>query len=81
MPSTFRNVRIGPMVGIGSGAPSRRNDIRLGDIVVGAPRDGDGGVLQYDFTRTTQDQALQVTGFKPTSPYSKGCSSQYKGAT
>lgn len=59
---TFRNIRIGLMVGVGSGAPSRRNDIRLGDIVVGAPRDGNGGVLQYDFTRTIQDQAFQVTG-------------------
>ncbi|EHK43250.1 hypothetical protein TRIATDRAFT_310795 [Trichoderma atroviride IMI 206040] len=62
MLGSFRNIRIGLMVGIGSGAPSRRNDIRLGDVVVGAGRDGNGGVLQYDFTRTIQDQAFQVTG-------------------
>ncbi|OHF04036.1 pfs domain-containing protein [Colletotrichum orchidophilum] len=30
---TFENVRIGLMVGIGGGAPSSRNDIRLGDVV------------------------------------------------
>ncbi|KAK1252832.1 hypothetical protein MKX08_004019 [Trichoderma sp. CBMAI-0020] len=61
MLGSFRNIRIVLMVGIGSGAPSRRNDIRLGDVVVGAPRDGNGGVLQYDFARI-QDQAFQLTG-------------------
>ncbi|RYP47461.1 hypothetical protein DL768_006486 [Monosporascus sp. mg162] len=60
---TFRNVRIGLMVGIGGGAPSRRHDIRLGDIVVSAPRDGRGGVFQYDFGKTIQNQAFRVTGF------------------
>ena len=60
---TFRNVRIGLMVGIGGGAPSRRHDIRLGDIVVSAPRDGRGGVLQYDFGKTIQNHAFRITGF------------------
>lgn len=32
---TFTKVRLGFMVGIGGGAPSSRNDIRLGDVVVG----------------------------------------------
>ncbi len=41
---TFPNVRICLMVGIGGGAPSPKHDIRLGDIVVSAPRDGHGGV-------------------------------------
>ncbi|KKP05981.1 hypothetical protein THAR02_01937 [Trichoderma harzianum] len=59
---TFHNVRIGLMVGIGGGAPSPRHDIRLGDIVVSAPRDGRGGVLQYDFGKTIQNQAFQITG-------------------
>lgn len=74
MLSTFRNIWIGLRVGIGSGAPSRRNDIRLGDIVVGAPRDGNGGVLKYDFTRTMLDQTLQVTctGFLTNLPTSNG---------
>jgi nucleoside phosphorylase len=60
---SFPNVRIGLMVGIGGGAPSRMHDIRLGDIVVSAPRDGKGGVFQYDFGKTIQDQTFKTTGF------------------
>ncbi|KAH8755003.1 hypothetical protein F5883DRAFT_571620 [Diaporthe sp. PMI_573] len=41
---TFPNVRIGLMVGIGGGAPSAKNDIRLGDVIASTPRDGHGGV-------------------------------------
>ncbi|KAK8080213.1 hypothetical protein PG997_008031 [Apiospora hydei] len=60
---SFPHVRIGLMVGIGGGAPSVKNDIRLGDIVVSAPRDGRGGVFQYDFGKTIQDQTFRETGF------------------
>jgi nucleoside phosphorylase len=60
---SFPNVRIGLMVGIGGGAPSRKHDIRLGDIVVSAPHDGKGGVFQYDYGKTIQDQSFQPTGF------------------
>ncbi|PQE12785.1 Ankyrin repeat protein [Rutstroemia sp. NJR-2017a BBW] len=60
---SFPNIRIGLMVGIGGGAPSRKHDIRLGDIVVSAPRDGKSGVFQYDFSKTIQDQTFQTTGF------------------
>lgn len=60
---SFPNVRIGLMVGIGGGAPSPGNDVRLGDIVVSVPRDGEGGVLQYDFGKTVQDQAFRQTAF------------------
>ncbi|TFB05511.1 Ankyrin repeat domain-containing protein 50 [Trichoderma ghanense] len=60
---SFPNVRIGLMVGIGGGAPSRNHDIRLGDVVVSAPRDGMGGVFQYDFGKTIQNQSFQTTGF------------------
>ena len=60
---SFPNVRIGLMVGIGGGAPSQKHDIRLGDIVVSAPRDGKGGVFQYDFGKTIQDQSFRQTGF------------------
>lgn len=59
---SFPSVRIGLMVGIGGGAPSR-HDIRLGDVVVSAPRDGNGGVFQYDFGKTIQDQVFHTTGF------------------
>jgi nucleoside phosphorylase len=63
MRHSFPNVRIGLMVGIGGGAPSRKHDIRLGDIVVSTPRDGNGGVFQYDFGKTIQDQSFHATGF------------------
>ncbi|KAF2270919.1 purine and uridine phosphorylase, partial [Lojkania enalia] len=60
---SFPNVRLGLMVGIGGGAPSKRHDIRLGDIVVSYPCDGNGGVIQYDFGKTIQDQSFRTTGF------------------
>ena len=60
---SFHNIRIGLMVGIGGGAPSRKHDIRLGDIVVSTPRDGQGGVFQYDFGKTIQTQGFQQTRF------------------
>jgi nucleoside phosphorylase len=61
MLTSFPNIRIGLMVGIGGGAPSVVNDIRLGDIVVSVPRDGEGGVFQYDFGKTIQGQPFQHT--------------------
>ncbi|RYP56595.1 hypothetical protein DL771_011716 [Monosporascus sp. 5C6A] len=60
---SFPNIRVGLMVGIGGGAPSQKHDIRLGDIVVSAPRNGKGGVFQYDFGKTIQDQSFRTTGF------------------
>lgn len=58
---SFTNVRIGLMVGIGGGVPTR-HDIRLGDIVVSSPGHGKGGVLQYDFGKAIQGQVFQETG-------------------
>lgn len=63
MSHSFPNVRIGFMVGIGGGAPSKRHDIRLGDVVVSSPTGSSGGVFQYDFGKTIQDQSFQITGF------------------
>ncbi|KAM6483080.1 nucleoside phosphorylase domain-containing protein [Trichoderma sp. SZMC 28011] len=60
---SFPNVRIGLMVGIGGGAPSQKHDIRLGDIVVSVPRDGKGGIFQYDYGKTIQNQSFCTTGF------------------
>ncbi|UKZ51788.1 hypothetical protein TrVGV298_005552 [Trichoderma virens] len=62
MMHSFPNVRIGLMVGIGGGVPSENHDIRLGDIVVSAPKDGSGGLLQYDFGKNIQDQIFLTTG-------------------
>jgi nucleoside phosphorylase len=50
---TFPSVRFGLMVRIGGGVPSTRNDIRLGDIVVSKPTGALGGVMQYDYGKTT----------------------------
>lgn len=60
---SFPNIRIGLMVGIGGGAPTPTHDIRLGDIVVSAPRGVKGGVFQYDFGKAIQDQSFRLTGF------------------
>ncbi|KAK3297422.1 uncharacterized protein B0H64DRAFT_473534 [Chaetomium fimeti] len=60
---TFMNIRFGLMVGIGGGAPSRRHDIRLGDVVVSSTANGNGGVYRYDFGKAIQDQCFQTTGF------------------
>ncbi|RKK95801.1 hypothetical protein BFJ71_g8267 [Fusarium oxysporum] len=59
---SFPNIRIGLMVGIGGGAPSPDHDIRLGDIVVSSRDGGKGGVFQYDFGKTIQNQTFQETG-------------------
>ncbi|KAB8226961.1 uncharacterized protein BDW43DRAFT_28636 [Aspergillus alliaceus] len=61
MVRTFPRLRFALMVGIGGGAPSPRNDIRLGDIVVSQPRDGFGGVIQYDLGKLKNGH-FQKTG-------------------
>lgn len=53
MKSTFKAIRFGLMVGIGGGVPSKEADIRLGDVVVSQPGKGHGGVIQYDFGKST----------------------------
>lgn len=58
---SFPSIRIGLMVGIAGGAPSARNDIRLGDVVISSPSGGYGGVIQYDFGKTIQNQSFQIT--------------------
>ncbi|KAK2063232.1 ankyrin repeat protein [Colletotrichum caudatum] len=62
MVHSFPNVRIGLMVGVGGGAPSKQNDIRLGDVVVGSRGAGNGGVIQYDYGKSIQNQAFVETG-------------------
>ncbi|KAK6522769.1 hypothetical protein TWF281_002205 [Arthrobotrys megalospora] len=46
MASSFTNVKIGLLVGIGGGIPPK---VKLGDIVVSKPTDGYTGVVQHDF--------------------------------
>jgi nucleoside phosphorylase len=51
---SFPNIRIGLMVGIAGGAPNKKHNIRLGDVVIGAPRDKESGVFEFDFSKTIQ---------------------------
>src|ERR1700760_573348 len=67
MKSTFRAIRIRLMVGIGGGVPSEEEDIRLGDVVVSQPGKGHGGVVQYDFGKSTPS-GIERTGFLNTPP-------------
>lgn len=61
---SFPNLRIGLLVGIGGGAPSRKHDIRLGDVVVGVSNNsGKSAVFQYDFGKAMQGQEFLETGF------------------
>ncbi|KFG77469.1 Pfs, NACHT and Ankyrin domain protein [Metarhizium anisopliae] len=70
MLQSFPNIRMGLLVGIGGGVPSTQRDIRLGDIVVGIPRDGQGSVFQYDFDETVNTRAFRKTQFLSPLPFS-----------
>lgn len=67
MKSAFPSTRFGLMVGIGGGVPSEEADIRLGDVVVSKPHKVHGGVVQYDFGKTTPGD-FERTGLLNTPP-------------
>ncbi|KAE8364466.1 nucleoside phosphorylase domain-containing protein [Aspergillus caelatus] len=60
--STFPNLRYGILVGIGGGVPSKRIDVRLGDVVVSKPISSSGGVIQYDFGKAIKGGHFQRIG-------------------
>ncbi|PWY91538.1 hypothetical protein BO94DRAFT_622965 [Aspergillus sclerotioniger CBS 115572] len=60
--STFPSIRFGFMVGIGGAVPSKDADIRLGDIVVSNPTDTHGGVVQYDYGKSSSGGGFRRTG-------------------
>ena len=62
MQFSFPSIRFGLMVGIGGGVPSRKNDIRLGDIVISTPTGTKTGVVQYDFGKTEEEGEFHRTG-------------------
>jgi nucleoside phosphorylase len=62
MMRSFTKVQLVLMVGIGGGAPSRKHDIRLGDVVVGVPANRHGGVVHYEFGKSTQNHGFKRTG-------------------
>ncbi|KAK6342291.1 hypothetical protein TWF718_007694 [Orbilia javanica] len=62
MASSFSNIRVTLMVGIGGGIPPKVN---IGDIVVSMPVDKYPGVVQYDFGKA------ETTGFRRTGALNK----------
>ncbi|KAH8703741.1 ankyrin repeat-containing domain protein [Talaromyces proteolyticus] len=62
MVRSFPNLKFGLMVGIGGGAPTKKRDIRLGDVVVSVPEGTQPGVVQYDFGKRLSENCFQRTG-------------------
>jgi nucleoside phosphorylase len=55
-------IKLGLMVGVGGGVWSKKDDIRLGDVVVSQPSGPHGGVVQWDFGKTGKGGGYQRTG-------------------
>lgn len=51
MRARFRSIRCSLIVGTGGGVPSMKEDIRLGDIVVGKPTSDRPGLIRYESGR------------------------------
>jgi nucleoside phosphorylase len=64
MLSSFPQIRIGLMVGIGAAIPrpEEGRDIRLGDIVVSQPDGQSGGVIQYDLGKAKAGHHFERKG-------------------
>ncbi|KAI0466842.1 hypothetical protein F4859DRAFT_496110 [Xylaria cf. heliscus] len=64
MNRSFPSLRLGfcLLVGIGGGAPSEDNDIRLGDVVVSLPTGTYPGVLQYDRGKEKENTSFELIG-------------------
>lgn len=60
MRRSFPQLRFGLMVGIGGGAPTSEQDIRLGDVVVSTPNGSLGGVVQFDLGKRVDGQFHRV---------------------
>jgi nucleoside phosphorylase len=70
MLSSFPQIRIGLLVGIGAGIvrPDQGRDIRLGDIVVSQPDGRSGGVVQYDLGKAKPGDRRERRGFLNSPP-------------
>lgn len=62
MVRSFPCIRFCLLVGIGGGAPSEKNDIRLGDVVVSLPSGKYSGVIQYDLGKEKEGIPFELTG-------------------
>ncbi|KAI8316875.1 hypothetical protein K4K59_012377 [Colletotrichum sp. SAR11_240] len=65
---TFPSIKWRFLVGIGGGVPSRKHDIRLGDVVVSMPEGQYGGVVQYDLGKETDDRFVLKGFLSPPPP-------------
>jgi nucleoside phosphorylase len=65
MTATFPSIKFGLMVGIGGGVPRA---VRLGDVVVSAPADQFGGVVQWDLGKAEQGDTFKRIGQLNNSP-------------
>lgn len=74
MRETFDSITSCLMVGIGGGAPSAvvspnpYANIRLGDVVISHPVNDHGGVIQYDFGKTTPSGFVRTGHLNNPSP-------------
>lgn len=68
MVDSFPNVRFGLLVGVGGGVPTDGRDIRLGDVVVSTPGNGESGIFQYDYGKRRQGRNFLATGFHSPPP-------------
>lgn len=68
MRRTFPNLKFGIMVGIAGGVWTAKEDLRLGDIVVGLPDDGGPGIIQYDLGKSVQDGEFVTKGIMNKAP-------------
>ncbi|KAL0943494.1 ankyrin repeat protein [Colletotrichum truncatum] len=59
MVTTFPSIKVGLMVGIGGGIPSK---VRLGDVVVSTPSGTHPGVVQWDMGKTRDGGRFERTG-------------------
>lgn len=65
MLSSFPQIRIGLLVGIGAAIarPDQDRDIRLGDIAVSQPHGSSGGVIQYDLVKAKSGNQRESRAF------------------
>ncbi|PKY01729.1 purine and uridine phosphorylase [Aspergillus campestris IBT 28561] len=62
---TFLSIKVGLMVGIGGGLPTKT---KLGDVVIGAPVDQYPGVVQWDLGKTEQGGDFRRIGSQNSPP-------------
>lgn len=62
MLATFRNLKCNVLLGTGAGVPSQKNDIRLGDVVIGVPVTKYGEIVQHQASNVVESEGYELTG-------------------